>query len=68
MSRDSKGRFQVREGSTSQIPTGKAGVQNLMKTLAVEWGGHGIRTNWISPGPIEGTEGVDRMIVGELAG
>lgn len=41
----------------------KAGIQNLMKSLAVEWGGYGIRANWISPGPIEGTEGVDRLII-----
>lgn len=41
----------------------KAGIQNLMKSLAVEWGGYGIRCNWISPGPIKGTEGVDRLII-----
>jgi len=41
----------------------KSGIQNLMKTLAAEWGGYGIRANWISPGPIEGTEGVDRLII-----
>ena len=34
-----------------------------MKSLAVEWGGYGIRCNWISPGPIKGTEGVDRLII-----
>jgi peroxisomal 2,4-dienoyl-CoA reductase len=43
----------------------KAGIQNLMKTLAVEWGGFGIRANYISPGPIEGTEGVDRLIIAQ---
>ena len=43
----------------------KAGIQNLMKTLAVEWGPYGIRANWISPGPIEGTEGVERLLVQE---
>ncbi len=41
----------------------KAGIQNLMKSLAVEWGRYGIRANWISPGPIAGTEGVDRLIL-----
>lgn len=41
----------------------KAGIQNLMKSLAAEWGGYGIRCNWISPGPIKGTEGVDRLII-----
>lgn len=43
----------------------KSGIQNLMKTLAVEWGVYGIRANYVSPGPIKGTEGVDRLIVAE---
>ncbi len=43
----------------------KAGIQNLMKSLASEWGKYGIRANWISPGPIEGTEGVDRLIIAQ---
>lgn len=43
----------------------KSGIQNLMKTLAVEWGGYGIRANYVSPGPIEGTEGVDRLIIAQ---
>ena len=40
----------------------KAGVDQLMRVLATEWGGEGIRVNSISPGPIEGTEGFDRLI------
>jgi NAD(P)-dependent dehydrogenase (short-subunit alcohol dehydrogenase family) len=43
----------------------KSGIQNLMKTLAVEWGSYGIRANYVSPGPIEGTEGVDRLIIAQ---
>src|SRR5881628_1377438 len=39
----------------------KAGVDSLTRTLAVEWGPHGIRVNGIAPGPIEGTEGVKRL-------
>jgi NAD(P)-dependent dehydrogenase (short-subunit alcohol dehydrogenase family) len=39
----------------------KAGVDQLVRVLAMEWGGAGIRVNAISPGPIEGTEGVRRM-------
>ena len=31
--------------------------------ISVEWGKFGIRANWVSPGPIEGTEGVDRLII-----
>ena len=37
----------------------------LTRVLAVEWGPHGIRVNGIAPGPIEGTEGVKRLLVGE---
>ena len=40
----------------------KAGVENLMKNLALEWGQYGIRVNSVVPGPIEGTEGVKRLI------
>ena len=43
----------------------KSGIQNLMKTLAVEWGGYGIRANYVSPGPIQGTEGVERLIIAQ---
>ena len=32
---------------------GKAGVDNLMKTLAAEWATHDVRANTIAPGPIE---------------
>jgi peroxisomal 2,4-dienoyl-CoA reductase len=40
----------------------KAGVDALTRNLAVEWGGHGIRTNAIAPGPIEDTEGIKRLL------
>jgi NAD(P)-dependent dehydrogenase (short-subunit alcohol dehydrogenase family) len=39
----------------------KAGVNMVVKVLAMEWGPFGIRVNGISPGPIDGTEGVARM-------
>jgi NAD(P)-dependent dehydrogenase (short-subunit alcohol dehydrogenase family) len=39
----------------------------LVKCLALEWGAQGIRVNGISPGPIEGTEGVERMAPGSDA-
>jgi len=39
----------------------KGGILSLSRTLAVEWGGDGIRVNTISPGPIGDTEGVQRM-------
>ncbi len=39
----------------------KAGVDQVMRVLAMEWGGDGIRVNSIAPGPIEGTEGFRRL-------
>lgn len=39
----------------------KAGIQSLMRALAVEWGNDGIRANFISPGPIAGTVGVQKL-------
>jgi NAD(P)-dependent dehydrogenase (short-subunit alcohol dehydrogenase family) len=39
----------------------KAGIDNLMQNLALEWGRYGIRSNSIAPGPIEGTEGMKRL-------
>jgi NAD(P)-dependent dehydrogenase (short-subunit alcohol dehydrogenase family) len=47
--------FQVHVGAA------KAGIDMMMKNLALEWGRHGIRTNSIVPGPIEGTEGMKRL-------
>ncbi len=40
----------------------KAGIDNLMRNLALEWGRFGIRSNSIAPGPIEGTEGLRRLV------
>lgn len=39
----------------------KAGVNMLTKCLAMEWGPAGIRVNAISPGPVDGTEGMARL-------
>ncbi len=44
------------------VGAAKAGMDNLMKNLALEWGRHGIRCNSVAPGPIEGTEGVKRLL------
>ena len=39
----------------------KAGVDMITKTLALEWGHEGVRINSVSPGPIDGTEGMARL-------
>jgi len=49
----------------AHVCAAKAGVDKLMKTLAIEWGPEGIRTNSIIPGPIDGTEGMKRLTTPE---
>jgi NAD(P)-dependent dehydrogenase (short-subunit alcohol dehydrogenase family) len=43
------------------VGAAKAGIDMMMRNLAIEWGPYGIRTNSIVPGPIEGTEGMKRL-------
>jgi len=45
----------------AHVGAAKAGIDNLMRNLAMEWGRHGIRANSICPGPIAGTEGMKRL-------
>lgn len=45
----------------SHVCAAKAGVDMMTRTLAMEWGGDGIRVNSIVPGPIENTEGMKRL-------
>jgi NAD(P)-dependent dehydrogenase (short-subunit alcohol dehydrogenase family) len=46
----------------AHVGAAKAGIDNMMRNLALEWGRFGIRCNSIAPGPIEGTEGVRRLV------
>ena len=39
----------------------KAGVDQIMRVLAMEWGAQGIRVNSIVPGPVEGTTGLAKL-------
>jgi peroxisomal 2,4-dienoyl-CoA reductase len=45
----------------SHSGSAKAGVDALTRHMAVEFGPRGIRVVGICPGPIQGTEGIDRL-------
>ena len=45
----------------AHVVAAKAGVDALVRTLAVEWGHKGIRVNAVIPGPIARTEGMARL-------
>jgi NAD(P)-dependent dehydrogenase (short-subunit alcohol dehydrogenase family) len=45
----------------AHVCAAKAGIEILMKTLAIEWGPQGIRVNCITPGPTDDTEGMRRL-------
>ncbi|MBB6098782.1 NAD(P)-dependent dehydrogenase (short-subunit alcohol dehydrogenase family) [Deinobacterium chartae] len=51
----------------SHVSAAKAGVDMLIRTLALEWGPLGVRLNSIAPGPVEDTEGVRRLVPTEAA-
>jgi NAD(P)-dependent dehydrogenase (short-subunit alcohol dehydrogenase family) len=48
------------------VNAAKAGVDMLTRTLAIEWGCLGIRVNSIAPGPVAGTEGMNRLAPGDM--
>ena len=51
----------------AHVGAAKAGIDILMKDLALEWGKYGIRANSIVPGPIADTEGMRRLSTPALA-
>lgn len=45
----------------SHVCAAKAGIDMLVKVLAMEWGPVGVRVNCISPGAVDDTEGMRRL-------
>ena len=48
--------------SVGHASAAKAAIDSLTRSLALEWGEYGIRTNAVAPGWVEETEGFDRLI------
>ncbi|TRD21635.1 SDR family oxidoreductase [Palleronia caenipelagi] len=51
----------------THVCAAKAGVDMVTRCLAIEWGPEGLRVNGVIPGPIDGTEGMDRLATTEEA-
>jgi len=56
-------------GSAYVVPSAcaKGGVLAMTRSLAVEWGRHGIRTNAIAPGPFPTKGAWDKLLPGDMA-
>lgn len=56
-------------GSAYVVPSAaaKGGVLAMTRSLAVEWGRHGIRSNAIAPGPFPTKGAWERLLPGDLA-
>ncbi|KAK5689979.1 peroxisomal 2 4-dienoyl-CoA reductase sps19, partial [Elasticomyces elasticus] len=46
----------------AHVSAAKAGIDALSHTVSIEFGPLGVTSNIISPGPIAGTEGMDRLL------
>jgi len=51
----------------AHVSAAKAAIDALFRVLAVEWGLFGVTCNVIAPGPIEGTEGISRLVPKDIA-
>lgn len=51
----------------THVCAAKAGVDMITRCLAIEWGPEGLRVNGVYPGPIDGTEGMDRLAPNDAA-
>jgi len=58
----SAGMAYMQHAYQAHVGAAKAGIDMLMKNLAIEWGRFGVRANSVVPGPIEGTEGIKRLV------
>ncbi|KKA29083.1 hypothetical protein TD95_004713 [Thielaviopsis punctulata] len=50
----------------AHVAAAKAGVDSLVASISLEYGPYGVTANAIAPGPIAGTEGMDRL-AGDVA-
>jgi NAD(P)-dependent dehydrogenase (short-subunit alcohol dehydrogenase family) len=51
----------------AHVCAAKAGIDIFCKTLAIEWAEDGVRVNVIAPGPVDETEGMQRLAPTEEA-
>lgn len=50
----------------SHVCAAKAGVDMITRSLCLEWGAEGVRINSVIPGPIDNTEGMNRLAPTEV--